>query len=441
MAGNGAIYALGAIGYHWIGMIDCHKTQHVITKSYFTAAGILGCIHCTMASSAVAADGAGMSNPGPVFSGYSNPGTLGFRDAGNFSDEGLVGMLPDLDIRCASSLFYDSNISQAPADGLYPEETDFILSVSPSIEWNKRNSVWNFGLGCSASYNEYLDHSDFSGLDYGFSGNAGYNAGNLDLATSFRQSFNQGANRYYGASVATQSYGFSTTASYVVSRKTSLVASWNSSWSSPDEGFGATENHSLGLSAMWRYSPLLQFGPGLRLARASGDYQNDRDSWGPTISVNYRLTRKVSLNGSLGLDVVNYDGESDNGCSGNIGAVYNLNRFWGFDLAFNKDVTADGSLPGLFRDTTGVRIGVNRKIRHATARLGLGYEHAAYTGGSGSVLPSALDYATVDCSLSMPVFKDAASATVFLRYQDNASDDLNRDWNGFQLGCSIGYQF
>jgi hypothetical protein len=192
-------------------------------------------------------------------------------------------------------------------------------------------------------------------------------------------------NRYYRDAVAQSAYGAGIHLEFDFSPKTSLRTDWSSEWLDPDGSNGSTENHSWSGSAIWRYSRLLSFGPGVSWSRTSGDLQGARDAIGPTLSFEYQLSRKVALNGRTGIEWVDYEnGGSDSAFTGALAANYRLNNLWSFNLGFVRGATADGSASGGFRETTAVRIGANRKVRRANAGLSLGYGRYDRYGSYGA---------------------------------------------------------
>ena len=297
-------------------------------------------------------------------------------------------------------------------------------------------------MAASGSYGHHLEDSNYDSMNRSFSASGAYHAGRLELSGNLSQGFSEGSNRYYGEVIRQSSYGMGFTAAYEISPKTSLVSSVSSSWNAPDSGLGATENQSANLSAMWRYSPLLRFGPGIGYSSASGDLQSARSSIGPTLSADYELTRKVSVSGSVGLDFANSGNSGTNQTvSSSLEATYRLNRLWEFNASMSRGIQADGGSSGTFREDTALRFGVNHQIRRVAAAVGLGYVHSTYLAPSDSIQSPGIDYLSIDTSLSIPFSGNRASATVFFRYNDSVSDNEARNWDGFQTGVSVNYRF
>lgn len=394
-----------------------------------------------VASGATVSDGSSGTLAG-VASGFAAPlpGAL-LSSSGPLTDD-AVGLLSGFSSSCGASAYYDSNIGQRAGTAADPKLDDFILSISPSLQWIRGTSTWNLSVAASGSYQHHLEDSDYDSMNRSFSASGSYLAGRLKLGGNVRQSFSEGSNRFYGEVIRQSSYGIGLTAAYEISPKTSLVSSFNSSWNEPDSGLGATENQSANLSAMWRYSPLLRFGPGLGYSSASGDLQSARSTFGPTLSADYQLSRKVSLNGRVGLDSASSgDAGTNQTVSSSLQASYQLNRLWGFNASMSRGIQADGASSGVFREDTALRFGVNYQVRRVSAAVGLGYVHSTFLAPSDSIQSPAIDYLSLDTSLSFPFSGDRASATIFFRYNESVSDSEARDWDGFQTGVSVNYRF
>lgn len=378
---------------------------------------------------------AGFAQPLPGSSGFAGP--VGFDEA--------EYLLAGLAVSASASSFYDSNLNQSAGTAANPAEDDFVQSLSSSVQWARSSALWNLSLGMLGSYELPITDSDFKSFNYGFNGSAGYQAGRLKLAVNLNQSTNEGSNRFAGAVVRQAASGVGFSAAYDFSRKTSMVSSYSISWTDGGSGVRDTENRRANLSAMWRYSPLLQFGPGIGYFENAGDSVAARTTLGPTLSANYQLSRKVSLVGRIGWDFIEGGNSSnDEGSptlSTSISAAYALNRLWGFNLSLNRGVEAEGLTNAGFRESTALQFSVNHRIGRANAVLGVGYDHTSYLDSAEGGAGEGIDYLNSILSVSMPVFGDRASATVFLRYNDSISDNPAQNWDGMQTGVSLNYQF
>ncbi len=353
-----------------------------------------------------------------------------------------MDLLSDLTLKVSTTTLHDSNVGQTPDTAAMPAQGDFMTTLASSVQWARETSKWKLALQGSLGYDQYADLHQFNGLDYSSGALIGYRAGRLELGMRFRQSYDHAVNRFYGAMTDEHFHATALSAVYIVSPKTALVSVWQSSWTEPGSGFGSTERQAANLSALWRYSELLQIGPGIGFTSTTGQRQVERTSLGPTLSAIYKLSEKVDLNSQVGMDYVDYDGGgTDEFLSARIGLKYVMSPLWAFDFSLIRDAEADGSLAGGFRETTAVRLGVVRNIRRATIRVGLGFENSTFSSASGPTPRPPIDYLTGDVSLTFPIIADHLSASLFFRYMDSSSDEVIRDWKTYQVGASLIYQF
>ncbi len=338
---------------------------------------------------------------------------------------------------------YDSNVTLGGGRGLGAEEDDFILSAGTNLAYRSQGRDWVFGGSYRASYDEYLSRSSLSGFNHGAGFVAGFDGPKLKLMYNLGISFDRGANRYYSSFVERTNYSHGLTASYRISPKTSLSAGLSYSDTRADGGsFADTESFSANLAAMWQATPLIQVGPGIRYSLTTGSRHPDRETLGPTLNASYRLTSKVSLSSTVGMDFVSYDGGSydDTALSASLAANYRASALWGMSLSIHRGTQADPRAAGAFNEVTSVRLGYNRRIRRLSLNLGASYEHndlenrAGAAGGFGD-----RNYWSLDSSLGMPIFGDSASASIFAGYRESTGGQDT--WDGYQTGFNISYSF
>jgi hypothetical protein len=238
---------------------------------------------------------------------------------------------------------------------------------------------------------------------------------------------------------------------YKVGPKTSVVGNFDYSPSSGSgTGYGDTSSYNFGLSGMWQYSPRTEFGPGIRYSYSTGDTQQGRSSLGPTLNVNYKVSKKTSLTSQVGLNFAEYEnGQSaDPSVSTSIAFNWMASSLWGMNLSLLRDVQADPTSAGAFYESTSLRVGYHRKIRRAAFNLGMSYQF------SDAVVPDGVatggrpnrDSLNFDSSLGMPVFANTCNASVFVRYTDQSggyttTGTTGDSWDSFQLGFSISRSF
>jgi hypothetical protein len=372
-----------------------------------------------------------------TFSGFTN----GFASPYGWDDRLLDG----IGLSASLTGTYDSNPSLGYGSPNHSDGGDFSMTLGGSAAYRTRGTEWTYGLNYSGSYNQYFSQSDLSGYSQSAGASVNYQGGPLTASFNLGVGFGSGANRYYESVVDELSVNYSLNASYQYSRKTTFNGNFSQSLTSPSGGFAATGSFNLGASALWRYSPRTQFGPGIRYSVESGDTQQDRTSIGPTMTVNYTLSKKVSLNSQVGLDFSQYeDGESaDPSLSASIALNYRASSLWGLNLSLNTGTQASGTAAGQFEQRTSLRAGYNRRIRRASWNLGVSYENSSFeapatvTGGADG----SRDYMSFDTSLGMPVFADTCTASVFLRYSDQGRTNINSQQGSFQTGFSLSRSF
>ncbi len=342
---------------------------------------------------------------------------------------------------------YNSNVTQASDRPGDPVTGDFILGLGGTVSYLSSARVWTFGGNYSGSYDQYFDNGDFSGFNQSGGLVANYDGGKLSATFNTGLTFGRGGNRNYVSSSFVEQLDINSNLSvrYAYSAKTSVTADAGYSFTTASGGnFNDTSSSNLGFSALWKYSPLTEFGPGIRYTGNYGGGNNDRTTIGPTLTLNYKLSSKVSLNSKIGLDFADYSngGSADATSSALIGLNYNASSLWGMNLSLYRDARADASVPGAFTEVTSLRLGYNRKIRRATFGLGLGYE-VSTTENSSSVIGGGRpdrDYFTFDTSLGMAVFRNTTQASVFYRYSDQSAGAIE-SFDSSQVGFSLSRGF
>lgn len=387
-------------------------------------------------------------------SGFSAaPGIIGTGSRGFSEHPGVLppggGLLEDLrdGFSFAATLAgtYDSNPSLGYGSAADSGEGDFFSTLGGSASYQSRASTWTYGANYSGGYSRYFNQSDLSGYNQNAGGSVNYEGGPFSASLNAGIDFGSGANRAYAAVVDEITFNYGLSARYRLSSKTSLSGNFSQNLTSASgNGSSDTGSFSLGASALWRYSALTEFGPGIRYSMQSGDTQVDRSSIGPMMTVNYQLSHKVSLNSQLGLDFAEYEGgeSADPAVSAALALDYRASLQWGMNVSLNRNTTADPGRAGQFNEITALRVGYHRKIRRAAWDLGVSYETNtsvapdSLTGGAGDDR----DYLRFDTSLGMPVFGKTCNARVFIGYRDQ-SGESEESFDSLQTGFSISRGF
>lgn len=338
---------------------------------------------------------------------------------------------------------YDSNPSRGYGSAQDSGQGDFYMTLGGALSYQSKASTVNYSLNYSGGYNQYFSQSDLSGYNQSAGAGITYDRGPLSAGLRAGIDFGSGANRYYASVVDQVSYSFGLDARYRISPKTSLTANTSQRFTTSSGDGQDTSSFDFGASALWRYSELTEFGPGIRYTSRSGDSGGNRTSIGPTLTLNYQLTRKVSFNSRIGTDFAQYEngGSADPTLSASIGLNWRASSLWGMNLSLNRDAQASYTAAGQFEEMTALRLGYNRRIRRAILNLGLGMETRTPEDRRAAVAGQTdRDHLTLDTSLGMPVFANTTSATLFMRYSDQ-NGGAEETWDSFQIGFGLSRSF
>ena len=386
-------------------------------------------------------DGGGM-NPG-MGGGWLS----GFNDipAGMmmFDDSVFGAIRQGLSLSVNLSGSYDTNPSQGINRAGNSNQGDYMMSLGASVNYRSIAPIWTYGLSYSGSYRVFFDQSDLNGYNQSAGASVNYDSGPLSASFNLGVGFGSGANRLYASVVDELSLNYSLNARYRYSPKTSFTGSFSQRITDASGGFD-TNSFDLATSALWQYSPLVEFGPGVRYTRRSADRGSARTSIGPTFTVNYQVSQKVSLNSRVGMDFVSSDAggsSSDHSYSTSVGLNYRAASYWGMSLSLVRDVQASYNRANEFEEITALRLGYNRTIRRASWNVGVGLENRSSKNSDSTVAArSDRDYLSFDTSLGMRIFADTTNASIFMRYSDQ-SGGANESFDSFQFGFNVSRTF
>lgn len=346
-----------------------------------------------------------------------------------------------LNLSVGGNLTYDSNIQRSSGSNGYDSKDDFIASIAPALIYSRVSGHWTTQATVQLSYNRYFKNSEMSGWGYSLGGNVGYSGGKWNASLALGTSRTTGGNRYAGGYAEQTDYTSSLAFNYEISPKTRLDGGLDYRFGDQQGDIGEeTQSTGLNLAALWRYSPLLEFGPGFRYRWESSGQASDRITWGPQLRTRYRLGRKIALDSDLGVNFFDYSdasvGSVDPSLYAKLGINYQMNSIWGFNFSLGNDSTADEL--GGYRDTFHLRAGVTRPIRRASWAFGVGYESSESNSNQSSAIGST-DSLTIDSSVGMRVFGDRADAALSVLWRSQEED--SGDWQGSQISFSLGTSF
>lgn len=341
-----------------------------------------------------------------------------------------------------TTFVYDSNIQSGVAGGMIDGGGDTIWTVSPGIAYQNPGGDFTLGGALALNYSTYLNNSDLGGLGYTASIDSGYRGAKFDLSGRFESSLSRGNNRNFSNSfVETVQFTTGLNLDYTLSPKTKLSNRFAYFQSDPKQAaFGKTSTTTLDSSVLYQFSPLTSFGPGLSWSSSSGRNQDDRTSLGPIFRATYQVSRKVTLDGTIGLEFVDgSSGGDETNFTTSLSARYQASVLWGMNLSIYRGTNANGGLEGGFRETTSVRLGYTRSIRRATLEAGLGYEFSDTSGG-GNGTAFDQNFFEFDTSIGMPIFANRANAAVFYSFRDQSGVQTS-SLDGFQIGFRLSAVF
>ena len=319
------------------------------------------------------------------------------------------------------------------------------MTLGGTAAYRSKASDWTYGALYTGSYNQYFTQTELSGYNQNAGASVNYQGGPLSAGFNLGVNFGSGANRYYAAVVDQINVNYGLSARYKLSPKTTATGNFSQSLTSASGNSSSdTGSFTAGVAGLWRYSARTEFGPGVSYSQQSGSTQQNLTSIGPTLTVNYKLSSKVSLNSLVGLQFSQYaDGQTtDPTTSANIGLNYRASALWGMNLSFFRNVRADPGIAGQFQEITSLRLGYNRKIRRARLNLGASLQNDVSQAPDTVVtLRPDSNYLNLDSSLTMPVFANTCNASIFANYSDQSGDSGFNSWNSFQTGLSISRSF
>jgi hypothetical protein len=319
-----------------------------------------------------------------------------------------------------------------------------------------------FGGNPQGGDNQDFNQGNFNRVNMGASVMVNYEGRRFSASLSAGIDLDQGSNNYSSSAssavIENTRVHMGLSARYRLTKDISLTGNIDqNSTTSTGGSYGDTNNFNLGMSALWRYSVLTEIGPGIRYTSMSGSYstsiipQQNRTSIGPTVTLNYKLSRKVTLTSQTGIDFYQADnGQSiDPAMSGSLALNYQASRLWGMSLAWSRSMQADPTSAAAFYESNSLRLGYHRKVRRANLNLGVSYLTSTSASAQGMAVgrpdSSTLSF---DSTLSMPVFANTCNASLFVRYNEQTGvyassyyGGTGDSWESLQMGFSINRNF
>jgi hypothetical protein len=356
----------------------------------------------------------------------------------------LTAILKRISTQVLLGSTYNSNIFQRARTAGFPVQDDIVSTLAGDISYMSKASTFTFGCSYRGVYNNYIDNSEFTTFNHEAGVSLNYEGG--PLTSSFRVGIDYaaGSNRdFLGALITRTNYTSALNARYSVSPKTVLQASYNYNYTAVDEGgFDDTQSYDLETSALWKYSTLTEFGPGIRYTYRAANAIDGRTAIGPIFNINYRLSQKVSFSSRFGIDFPSFDSgvTVDPTFTTSFAATYNASRLWSINLSLYRDTQADPAFAGIFNEVTSARLGYLRNIRRVQFNCGVSYD-INQVSGTGQIGGIDRNFMTFDTSLGMPLFSNNYYGIIFLRNSEQRADVADQTWDALQIGLNISRRF
>ena len=310
---------------------------------------------------------------------------------------------------------------------------DWITLASMSVGYRPLNpSLWSVTASYSGGYNWFLDNKESNSAFQNGGGSLTYNGARLSSVFRGNFTMSEGANRDIGVGQMIEqfNFGLSNNTRYSISPKTSVDALL----SLARNEFSGTvsdvfEDHVAKVSGIWHYSPITDFGLGLRRTVQTISSRSERTSLGPSFSVNYRYSQRLSLRSQASLEFATINTAnnleiSKLGVDTSIGVEYVPAPQWKLTLDLRR---SNQPLPGsvaTFQSLTGLKLACTRQTMSSTISSSVGYEFADMDDYGAAGVTSAFErkFFTLDTTYTRAVYLDRLFGTLFVRYSEQTGN-------------------
>ena len=345
---------------------------------------------------------------------------------------------------------YDSNVTLGNPQGLFEEESDFLIqpSLKSSFQLGSGSGEWRFGLNGNVARMNFQELDRFNITNYSFGLNGGYESTRAKLLFNAGYASTGGVNRFVANFFEQTSVSLNLTGDYTISPKTSFELSLRQdSVDSETQGFADTSSTTFRVAALWQATPLIRLGPGfrygIRTAEVGGPIQDQELTVaGPVLRLDYKLSTKVNLTSNMGLGFADTPSGDDELLNWKVGLNYRFSSLWGLNLSMIRDTQATLFEGGGFDQVSSYGFGYTRKIRNARLNLGVSYEDRVPQGVTQVVAGFRNSgYLNYTASLGLPILGDAVDLSLDLAWRDLDTADTVQSWNGLQSGLSLAWSF
>lgn len=339
------------------------------------------------------------------------------------------------------STIYDSNIFIQNND----VQNGLIATVSVGATLLVGNS--ESPLSLTADYNAsavlFLEDSSQDTINQAVNLNLRWTLTKLTLDLRASVSAGTGTSVDIGNRVKLDGYNFGLGANYELSAKTSLSMDLTENLS--DYG-GYIGSSSTWLNGYFNYlfRPKLTFGIGGGVGYTSVQDAGDQISEQLSVRAVYAATEKLTFNGNLGVQRIDYGGgmSSDPIPIFGIGATWSARQGTQVALTASRSVTNSAGLAGQDYVATGANLDISQRFTdRCNLSLGAGYQHLEYLATQQGVSASRVDnYFILRPGFSVHITSHC-TISIYYEYSQDVSSDSTYCYQRDRLGLQLNLVF
>ncbi len=354
------------------------------------------------------------------------------------------------------SSVYNSNVLLSEND----PESDVSLSVLPTLSYTsdpEGGAPMVISANYSPSANASLNNSDYNSFDQ---------TGSVSMIVSGSRttlSAFAGISQASGADSLAASQGFFTgtaislglQGSYQLAPRTTVNAGWSSSVTDYGESVGDTgtaggssvgfNGYSANLGASWAATERLSFGPSLSYSTSSSDTTEDFSTWGFSMVGSYKMSEKIQVAASMGIQYADYSQEGESGGlspTGSLNANYQINDLWSWSSSIQSGLTPSPTGSNYVINGWSVSSNLSRQLLIGSAGIGVNMNFSNFdsVGPPGAFPESQEAQQNLGLTLnySRPLFNDRVDFTSSLLYNLNYGDI---EWSQIQISAGLNMAF
>jgi hypothetical protein len=167
---------------------------------------------------------------------------------------------------------------------------------------------------------------------------------------------------------------------------------------------------------------------------------------GLSVGFNYSNLRKLTINGTFGVQARQYDGDNTTGATNfmtpvfNFGVGYDLSQKTNVRLLFERNVQLSDIQRGLTYTSTSLSLGVSQSVfRRFDLGLTGSYQILEYQGDAPQGRTD--DYIQLTSSIGYRFYRDLFNLSIYYRAQQRTSSVEQFSYNGNSYGFQLTYSF